>query len=52
MLIEGGIYNDYYQKNVCFIFLKEDNQKYYGVDIDKLTINQFTKQCIEGRLLT
>ena len=52
MLIEGGIYNDNYQKNVCFIFLKEDNQKYYGVDIDKLTINQFTKPCIEDRLLT
>lgn len=52
MLIEGGIYNDNFQKNVCFIFLKEDNQRYYGVDIENLTINQFTKQCIEDRLLT
>lgn len=52
MLIEGGIYSDKYHERVCFIFLKEDNQRYYGVDIDTLNINQFKKQCIEGRLLT
>lgn len=52
MLIEGGIYNDNYQERVCFIFLKEDNQRYYGVDIDTLNINQFKKQCIEGKLFT
>lgn len=52
MLIEGGIYNDNYQERVCFIFLKEDNQRYYGVDIENLTIDQFKKQCIDGKLLT
>ena len=52
MLIEGGIYNDNLQKNVCFIFLKEDSEKYYGVDIDQIKITQFKKQCIEDRLLT
>lgn len=52
MLIEGGIYNDNFYKNICFIFLKEDRERYYGVDIDQIKINQFKKQCIEDRLLT
>ena len=33
MLIEAEIYNDKSQTNGCFIFFKEDNQRYYGVDI-------------------
>ncbi len=52
MLIEAGIYNDKSQTNSCFIFFKKDNQRYYGVDIENLYVNPFTKQYIEDRLLT
>ena len=51
MLIEGGIYNDKYHEDICFIYLTKKNNKYYfAVDIPHIAPNQFSKKEIEERV--
>ena len=51
MLIEGGIYSDYYHEDICFIYLTNKNNKdYFSVDIPHIAPNQFSKKEIEERV--
>lgn len=50
MLKEGGIYNDKYHNDICFIYLLNENDNYYVVDISQMNSNQFSKKNIEEKL--
>lgn len=36
MVIEGGIYKDTFNTNVCFVYLVSDNDVYFGVDVKEI----------------
>ena len=58
MLIEGGIYNDAFTSNLCFVYLVADNDVCYGVDVEEISeysndgINNVIKRYLQLENLT